>query len=370
MNWKVPLAQPDLSGNEARYVAEAVESTWISSSGPFVERFETEFARLSGSRFALGVANGTVGLHLVLEALGVGPGDEVIVPSLTYIATANAVAYTGASPVFVDVDPVSWCLDVGAVQAAITARTVGIIAVHLYGHPADMDGLSGLAGRNALFLIEDAAEAHGARVRSHPVGGLGTAGVFSFYGNKIVTSGEGGAVTTSDAALDARLRLLRGQGMDPDRRYYFPVRGYNYRLTNVACALLCAQIERFDQMLSSRRTIDWLYRSLLGSLEGLTFQPRADWADPVPWLVSATVGEAAFGVTRDTLADSLADAGVETRPFFIPVHTLPPYQAIGAPVHLPVTERLAAHGLNLPTFSGMTEEQVRYVAGAVQATSR
>jgi perosamine synthetase len=365
MNWKVPLAQPDLSGNEARYVAEAVESSWISSSGPFVERFETDFARLCGTRFALGVANGTVGLHLVLEALGVGPGDEVIVPSLTYIATANAVAYTGATPVFADVDPSTWCLDVSAVQAAVTARTVGIIAVHLYGHPADMAALAAVADRHSLFLVEDAAEAHGAKVESRPVGGLGTAGVFSFYGNKIVTSGEGGAVTTSDAALDARLRLLRGQGMDPERRYFFPVRGFNYRLTNLACALLCAQIEHFDQMLASRRAIDRLYRSLLERVAGLTLQHRAIWAEPVPWLFSMTVDEEEFGMSRDLLARRLADAGVETRPFFIPVHTLPPYSASGGQPQLAVTERLGEEGLNLPTFSAMTDDQVGEVAKAI-----
>jgi perosamine synthetase len=370
MTWRVPLARPDLSGNEARYALEAIESSWIGPVGPFVDRFEADFARVCGTSQALGVSNGTVGLHLAMAALGVGPGDEVIVPALTYIATANAVRYVGAEPVFVDVDPETWCIDPRAADAAVTPRTVGIIPVHLYGHPADMDQLLAIADRHGLFVVEDAAEAHGARYRDRPVGSLATAAVFSFYGNKIVTSGEGGAVTTSDPDLMAKLRLLRGQGMDLTRQYYFPVIGYNYRLTNVACALLCAQLERLDEMLDTRRRIDAVYREALRDVPGICLQPRAEWAEAVPWLVSVMVDEPEYGIGRDELMDRLAANGIETRPFFIPIHTLPPYTSGTPGPDLPVTTRMARYGVNLPTYSGLSPADVDYVIRCIAEEAR
>lgn len=366
MSWRVPLAVPDLTGNEAEYVRQAIESTWISSSGPFVDRFETEFASFCDVEHAVGVSNGTVGLHLLMVALGVSAGDEVIVPSLTYIATANAVTYTGGTAVFVDVDPRHWTLDVAAVEAAITPRTVGIVAVHLYGHPADMEALDAVARRHGLFLVEDAAEAHGARYRGRPVGGLATAAVFSFYGNKIVTSGEGGAITTSDGALMERIRLLRGQGMDPDRRYFFPVVGYNYRLTNVACALLCAQLERIEDNMRWRTLLAQRYDKGLGGLPGLSTQPKASWADPVTWLYSVTVDPEEFGSDREALTSRLVDVGVETRPFFVPLHLLPPYE-LSTRRGLPVTERLGATGLNLPTHHEVGETEIETVVKTIVA---
>jgi perosamine synthetase len=257
------VSAPDLSGREAEYVLDAVRSSWISSTGPYVDRFEREFASIVGTRTTISVANGTVALHLAMLGHAVGPGDEVIVPSLTYIATANAVRYVGAEPVFVDVDPANWCLDPDKIEAAITPRTRGIIAVHLYGHPADMDRINGIAKRKGLWVVEDAAEAHGASYKGRPAGSLSSMATFSFYGNKILTSGEGGAVTLNDEALERRVRLLRGQGMDPARRYHFVEIGYNYRLTNVACAILCGQIEHMEQIVLRRREIFATYRAEL-----------------------------------------------------------------------------------------------------------
>ena len=241
---RIPVAAPDLTGNEESYVVEAIRSSWISSTGPFVQRFEKEFAALCGHAPAIGVANGTMALHLALLTLDLRPGDEVLVPSLTYIATANAVRYCGAEPVFVDVDPQTWCIDPKQLEARITRRTEGIIPVHLYGHPADMDAINHVAATHGLWVVEDAAEAHFARYKGRPTGSLARIGVFSFYGNKVLTSGEGGAITLDDPALEQRARLLKGQGVDPERRYFFPITGYNYRLTNLACAILCAQLER------------------------------------------------------------------------------------------------------------------------------
>jgi perosamine synthetase len=368
---RIPLAAPDLSGNELEYVTDAIRSSWISSTGSYVERFEEEFARLCGTRTALSVCNGTAALHLALLALGAGPGDEIVVPSLTYIATANAVRYAGAVPVFADVDTATWCLDSEAVAAAVTPRTRGIVAVHLYGHPADMDELEAIASRHNLWIVEDAAEAHLATYKGRPVGSLGSMAMFSFYGNKAFTSGEGGALTTDSSELAQKARLLRGQGMDPERRYYFPVTGYNYRLTNVACALLCAQLERRESLIARRREIFALYRELLDGIPGIELQPKAEWAEPTPWLFSVLVDEHRYGKSRDELADALAKDGIETRPFFIPLHTLPPFREAseGRGESLPVTDDLGARGLNLPTYTQLERDDVVAVAEAVRSSA-
>jgi perosamine synthetase len=365
---KIPLAQPDLSGNEERYVRDAVQSTWISSAGPFIDRFEHEFASMCATSSAIAVSNGTVALHLALLALDVRPGDEVLVPSLTYVAVANAVRYVGAEPVFVDIDPGTWCIDPSLIEQHVTPRTRGVIAVHNYGHPADMDAINELAGVHGLWVVEDAAEAHLARYRGRVVGGLGTIGTFSFYGNKIVSSGEGGAVTVNDKQLERRLRTLRGQGMDPERRYYFPVIGYNFRLTNVACALLCAQLEHLDEMLTARRAIFVRYRELLDGCNGVTFQPQASWAEPAPWLFNIAIDPQALGTDIGGLREALGGHGIETRPFFIPLHTLPPFReaATARGTNLPVTDDLAARGVSLPTFPQLELEQVHRICLAIR----
>jgi perosamine synthetase len=365
---RIPVAAPDLTGNEEKYVLEALRSSWICSTGPFIDRFEREFADVCGTRASIGVCNGTVALHLALLALDVRPGDEVLVPSLTYIATANAVRYVGAEPVFVDVDPNTWCINPARLEAAITRRTKGIIPVHLYGHPADMDAINHVAAVNGLWVVEDAAEALGATYKGRPTGSLAPVATFSFYGNKILTSGEGGAITCSDRQLELRTRTLRGQGMDPRRRYYFPVTGYNFRITNLACAILCAQIERREQILSRRREIFALYRESLAGIPGVGFQPVAEWTELAPWLYCITVDEKQFGRSRDELMGHLAATGVETRPFFVPLHTLPPFREESARrgESLPITDRLAAVGMNLPTFPAMTDADVLRVATTIR----
>jgi perosamine synthetase len=358
-----------LGGNEERYAVEAIRSSWISSTGTFLDRFEREFAAACGARHALAVSNGTVALHLALLGLGVGPGDEVLVPSLTYVATANAVRYVGAEPTFVDVREDTWCIDPARLAAHLTPRTVGIIAVDLYGHPADMDAINGFAAEHGLWVVEDAAEAHFARYKERPVGSLARISTFSFYGNKILTSGEGGAVTLDDDALAARLKLIRGQGMDPQRRYFFPITGHNFRLTNVAAALLCAQLERAPEILAARRRVFEWYRSHLGGIPGIGLQPVAPEVEAAPWLFCITVDPVAYGRTRDELAALLAADGIDTRPFFVPLHTLPPFldRAPRAGGALPVTESLAARGLNLPTYGALGEGDVACIAGRVAA---
>jgi perosamine synthetase len=362
---KVPVAVPDLTGNEERYVVDAIRSSWISSQGSYLDRFEREFAEICGTRNAVAVSNGTVALHLSLVALGIGPGHEVIVPSLTYIASVNAIRYVGATPVFADVAEETWCLDPRQVERLVTKKTRAVIAVHLYGQPAEMDQLTNICERYGLHLVEDAAEAPFGSYHSRPVGALGELATFSFYGNKLVTSGEGGAVTVNDDRLAERLRRLRGQGMDPERRYWFPEVGYNYRLTNVAAAILCAQLERRDDFLSRRRVIFERYSSRLAGLPGVEFQRDVPGSVRSPWLYTLLINKE-FGTTRDQLMSRLGEAGIETRPFFPPVHKLPPYEEEGRVAGvLPITDSLSARGLNLPTYNSMTEVEVDLICDEI-----
>lgn len=360
---KIPVSMPDLTGNEQAYAAEAVGSSWISSTGPFLDRFEEEFAVACGADHAVTTSNGTTSLHLVLAALGVGPGDEVIVPSMTYVATANAVTYCGGTPVFADVEADTWCLDPRAIEAAITPATKGVIPVHLLGHPADMDAINAVAEAHGLWVVEDAAEATFSRYKGRPIGSLSTAATFSFFGNKIISCGEGGAVTCDDPDLAKKLRLLRGQGMDPNRRYHFPVVGFNYRLTNVAAAILCGQMERKDAIVGRRREIVERYARELSEVPGIGVRQDANWADTAPWMASCLVDAGHFGCHRDELATALAARGVETRPMFIPIHRLPPYldAAERRGTDLPVSDRLAELGLMLPTYPQLTDDEIAFI---------
>jgi perosamine synthetase len=364
----IPVSMPDLSGNEQAYAAEAVASSWISSTGPFLDRFEREFAEACGTSHAIATSNGTTALHLALETLGVGAGDEVIVPSMTYIATANAVTYCGGTPVFIDIDPDTWCLSPRLIEAAITRRTKGIIPVHLLGHPADMDPINEVARTHGLWVVEDAAEATFASYKGRPVGSLGHAATFSFFGNKIITCGEGGAVTFSDSGLERRMRMLRGQGMDPARRYHFPIVGFNYRLTNVAAAILCGQMERRVAIVSRRQAIVAIYAQELSGVPGIGLREDAPWAETAPWLASCLIDPGQFGCRRDDLALALADRGIDTRPMFIPIHRLPPYEQAARKrrTDLPVTDRLGSLGLMLPTYPQMTDDDVRHVCHAIR----
>lgn len=369
---RIPVANVDLSGNEEKYVVDAVRSTWISSTGQYLQRFEGEFADACGTNYALSVSNGTVALHLALLGMDVRPGDEVLVPSLTYVATANAVRYVGGEPVFVDVDPNTWCIDPDLLEAAITRRTKGIIAVHLLGHPADMDRINRVAAVHGLWVVEDAAEAVFAKYKGKPVGGLSEVSTFSFFGNKVLTSGEGGAVTLSDDRLATRLRALRGQGMDPNRRYYFPITGYNFRMTNVAAAILCGQMERKEQIIGRRREIFDLYHKLLGEVPGVGLQPVAEWAELSPWMYACTIDPQRFGATRDEVARHLAERNIETRPMFIPLHVLPPFRegSLARHEHLPVTDRLGEQGIMLPTYNTLTDADIARVVGGIAELQR
>jgi len=369
---RIPVADVDLSGNEEKYAVEAIRSTWISSAGAFLNRFEKDFATACGVKHTLAVSNGTTALHLAMAGLGIGPGDEVIVPSLTYIATANAVRYVGAEPVFVDVDPATWTIDPNKIEEALTSRTKAIVPVHLLGHPADMDRIIRIAAIRGIAVVEDAAEATFATYKGRVVGSMGQVATFSFFGNKLLTCGEGGAVTVNEDHLATRLKILRGQGMDPERRYYFPVTGYNFRLTNVAAAILCAQMERSVQILARRREIFGRYNQLLEGVPGVKLQPVASWAGLSPWMYACEIEEETFGCSRDGVMEQLAKKNIETRPMFIPLHRLPPFREHSQKRGevLPVTDRLGATGIMLPTYNHLSESDQDRVVEAIAAAGK
>ena len=365
---KIFVAEPSLTGNEAEYVAECMRSTWISSSGVFLDRFEAGFAEFCGARHAVATSNGTTALHLALVALGIGPGDEVIVPALTYVASANAVSYCGATPVFADSDPVTMAIDPDHAAAKITGRTKAIMPVHLYGHPADMEQIQALAARHGLAVVEDAAEAHGALCNGRKVGGIGDCGAFSFFGNKIITTGEGGAVVTNDSRLAEKMRLFRGQGMDPARRYWFPVIGYNYRMTNIAAAIGLAQLERVEEHLAARRRVAGWYEQRLGAhTDRFDLPETMPWATNVYWMYTPVLRNVVKS-QRDQIIERMAAAGIETRPVFHPMHHLPPYLEENG--RYPVAERLSATGINLPTHAGLAEADVDRVVSVLLAAVR
>jgi perosamine synthetase len=269
----------------------------------------------------------------------------------------------------VDVDPDTWCIDPDKLADAITRRTRGIIAVHLLGHPCDMDAINRTAAIHGLWVVEDAAEAHLARYKGRVVGSLAKMATFSFFGNKLFTCGEGGAITVSDKQLEIRMRILRGQGMDPAQRYFFPVTGYNYRLTNIACAILCAQLERREQILARRRAIYAGYRELLRDVPGIGIQPVAPWAEVSPWMFAITVDANEYGPTRDELMAHLAESGIETRPLFLPLHHMPPFreQSRARAEELPVTDRLASGGIMLPTYNTLTDADLARITDSIIA---
>ena len=354
----IPVAQPDLTGNEAKYVLECIESGWVSSQGAFVGRLESEFGRFIDIPHVAAVSSGTGALHLALVALGIGPGDEVIVPSLTFIATANAVRYVGATPVFAECDPVTWTLSPASVQQCISTHTRAVIPVHLYGHPADMDELSAIARSHGLFVVEDAAQAHGALYKGRPAGALSDIAAFSLFGNKVITSGEGGLVATRSAELDEKVRLFRDQGLAKNTRtsfhYWHSVVGFNYGMSNMQAAVAVAQLERIEEFVERRRSVFKRYASLLADCRYLEFAHEMPWARSNFWMTSLLVRPDA-PLSRDDLVDALRAEGVDSRPFFYPIHSLPPYNT---GQRLPITEDLAARGLNLPSSTRLPEDAI------------
>jgi len=388
----IPVNEPRLGKNTLKYAADCIETGWISSAGSYIKRFEEEFARYLGVRFAITTTSGTTALHLALAALGIGPGDEVVVPDHTMIAVPYAVLYTGAKPVLLDVDRETFGLDPDRVRdflkkecrhdrrrKTVTNKRTGrrvraLLPVHLFGHPCRMDEILSLAAEFGLPVVEDAAEAHGAlyypggnKTRAKMAGTMGDIGCFSFYANKILTTGEGGMVVTSDPALAERARRLKDLAHDPSRRFRHTELAYNYRMTNVQAAIGLAQLEEIDRFIVLKQKMAAAYRKGLAGVPGLVLPAEKPWARNVYWMYAVLV-EPAFGMSRDELMKRLKEREIDTRTFFIPVRRQPLFadDPDYAGVRCPVSDELAETGFYLPSGLALTSAQIREVCAAVK----
>lgn len=358
----IPIAEPSIGKEELDAVTEAVKSGWISSLGKNILEFENKFAGYCDAKYGVATTSGTTALHLCLAAAGIGPGDEVLVPSLTFVATANAVVYTGAKPVFVDSDLETWNMDPNKIESKITKNTKAILPVHLYGHPADMKRILTVARKFKLLVFEDAAEAHGAKVKNKKVGSLGNAGCFSFFGNKIITTGEGGMVVTNNKNFADRMKVLRDYGISKKQKYYFPTLGFNYNMTNIQAAIGLAQLEKIDELLLKKRQIANLYEKYLSVLiPRIVLPPKANWAENIYWLYSILIPSIGK-INRNYLISELKKVGVDSRPFFFPNHK---YKRFESKDKCLVAEHLANTGINLPTSPNLDEEKIKYICANI-----
>lgn len=360
-----PVAETLLIGNERAYLNECIDTNWISSLGPFVKRFEDAFAREAGCAYGIACANGTVALHLALAALGLKAGDEVIVPTFTMIATANAVRYTGASVKLVDAEPGHFNIDCDLIEAAITPNTRAIVVVHTYGHAADMARLRAIATERNIVLVEDAAESHGAEYQGKRIGGLGDISAFSFYANKVITTGEGGMVCTNNAELAAVVRKLRDHAFSTERHFWHEYVGFNYRMTNLQAAVGLAQVERMSKIVEARRALAGWYGAGLGDIAGVRLPAEPAGTRSVYWMYGLLL-DPAKACSRDHLRSELAKRGIETRTFFIPIHLQPIYFDQFRGQRFPVAESLCANGLYLPTSEAISEADAGWISQQIR----
>jgi perosamine synthetase len=357
----IPLTEPFLGKEEMNNVVKAIKSTWISSKGEFIPKFEKEFANYCNKKYGISTSNGTTALHLALSALGIKNSDEVIVPVLTYIATANVVTYCNAKPIFVDSDFETWNIDSGKIEEKITDKTKAIIPVHLYGNPCDMRPIRDIAEDHHLFVIEDAAEAHGAEYEGKKVGSFSDIACFSFYGNKIITTGEGGMCITDNEELTEKMKTLKDQGTDPNRKYWHNFIGYNYRMTNIQAAIGLAQLKKLDNFIEIKRRNASLYNSLLKNINGIKLPPETNGAKSIYWMYSVLI-ENEFDISRDNLMSKLNENEIETRPFFYPIHKMPPYKNNE---NFPIAEKLSKKGINLPSAVTLKRNEIKYIADTI-----
>lgn len=360
----IPVAEPSLGKDELNNVIEAVKSGWVSSAGKFIPEFEEKFTAYCGTKYGIATSNGTTALHLALAALGIKAGDEVVVPTLTFVATANSVTYIGAKPVFVDSHREYWCIDPEKIEEAITSRTRAIIPVHVYGHPCDMDPIMDIAKKHRLFVVEDAAEAHGAEYKGKKVGSFGDVACFSFFGNKIITTGEGGMCLTDNEELAEKMRILRNQGMNPHRRYWYDTVGFNYRMTNLQAAVGVAQLNKIDEFIDKKKKLaEWYAEGFreFKEKELLSLHPEMPWSSSIYWAYSILLQDS-FGLCRDEIMARLKLEGIETRPLFYPIHIMPPYNR---GENYPVAEELGRKGISLPSSVNLTAEQVQYIIDTI-----
>lgn len=360
MSYKYPVYQPSLGKKERENVLECLDSTWISSKGKFINQFENSFSEFTGIKHAATVSNGTVAIHVALLALGIGENDEVIVPSFTYIASVNAIKYTGAKPIFVDSDIKTWQIDPTKIEEKITNKTKAIMAVHLYGLPCEMDKILSIANKYKLFVVEDCAEAFGSLYKGKHVGTFGDISTFSFFGNKTITTGEGGMVVTNNASLHEKVVHLKGQGLAKDREYYHDIIGYNYRMTNICAAIGCAQLERANELIEKKILIAKWYEEKLKNLPVL-FHSQVGNVKHSFWMVSILLKDSE---ERNAVRLLLKDNEIETRPTFYPVHLMPMYFEKG--LSLPVAEELGSRGINLPSYPELSEIDVDFICNKIK----
>lgn len=354
----IPVAQPDIGEEELEAVVKTVKSGWISSIGQNILEFESKYANYCGLKYGVATSSGTTALHLCLASSGIGPGDEIIVPSLTFVATANAVMYTGAKPVFVDSELQTWNIDPQQIESKINKNTKAIIPVHLYGHPAKMDQILTIARKYNLAVYEDAAEAHGARYKSNRVGSLGDAGCFSFFGNKIITTGEGGMVVTNSKKFAEKMKTLRDHGYSKRRRYYYPWLGFNYRMTNIQAAIGLAQLKKIDNIIAKKKWIAETYEKYLEPIvQMIELSPHESWANSVFWMYSILVPPTSK-ISRDSLMLKLKEVGIDSRPFFFPIHK---YKRFDCRENFKNAEYLASTGINLPSSPSLDESQIQFI---------
>jgi perosamine synthetase len=364
----IPVNEPLLDGNEKNYLVECIDTGWISSEGPFVHRFEREFAERVGRRHGIAMCNGSASLDAAVAALDLSRGDEVILPTFTIISCAAAVIRAGAIPVLVDSDPLTWNMCADQVADKVTARTAAIIVVHIYGLPVDIDPILAVAQKHGLRIIEDAAEMHGASYRGRPCGSFGDLSTFSFYPNKHVTTGEGGMIMADDDNLADRCRRLRNLCFKQPRRFVHDELGWNMRMSNLQAAVGVAQLERLDEFVRRKQRMGQLYGSKLADLAGIKTQPdRTDFAENVYWVYGLVLDDN-VPLDAEEAMRRLSELGVQTRPFFWPMHEQPVLRAMGLfeGEHYPVAERLARRGLYLPSGMALTEAQIDTVTAAVR----
>jgi pyridoxal phosphate-dependent aminotransferase EpsN len=371
MSERILLSPPHMTGEEQDLIAEAFATNWVAPLGPHVDAFEHEFAAAVGGRHAAALSSGTAALHLALRIAGVGPGDEVFVSTLTFAASVNPVLYVGARPVFIDSERATWNLN-AALLADVVERKVrqghpprAVVLVHLYGHPADIGAVQEICDRHGILLIEDAAEALGARYRGRAPGTFGKAGVFSFNGNKIITTSGGGMLVSDDRQFIEHARKLATQARDPAPHYEHSEIGYNYRLSNVLAAIGRAQLRVLGERVAARRRNFEYYRRTLGDLPGLAFMPEAEWALHTRWLTTLTIDEREFGASREEVRCTLEQEGIEARPVWKPMHMQPVYRAFEA-YGGEVAQDLFERGLCLPSGSALTDEQLARVVAVIR----
>jgi len=362
----IPVNQPLLNGREKELLIECIESGWISSDGPFVAKFEKQFASYIGVDFGIAVCNGTAALETALFAAGITKGDEIIMPSFTIISCALAAIRIGAIPVVVDAEPDTWTMDVLQIESRITPQTRAIMAVHMYGHPVDMGPVLAIAKKHNLIVIEDAAQVHGAEYKGRKCGGLGHISTWSFYANKIITTGEGGMVLTSDPKMAQRAASYRNLCFRQEKRFYHTELGYNFRMTNLQAAIGVAQMDRIEEFVGTKRRLGEYYRERLLKIKGIKCQVQKPWAKTVYWMYCIELDKA-LGLDAEGMMKELGKRGIGTRPFFLGLHEQPALHDLGLfkAEHYPVTERIARQGLYLPSGLSMTEKQIDEVVSAV-----